>query len=321
MKYRIFDRILESDIPLPELQQSEDKEANLFFISIPTPYFQDSDIIWTHHWKLPGGQISISSGNRNEEYWLHFPHLAHFRINPTSKRIYCYQPPETPENSIRHLLLDQVIPRLLSHMGEQILHASCVNVNHSAILFSGESGWGKSTLASFFHTSGHPLLTDDGFMLKKVGTKIKGNPSYGGARLFPDSMSLLPGIPEDTVSSPVSHYCAKKRLNITDSNGMNSIPVKAIFTLSNPEFSQQSENIIIRKLYGAAAVMALVKNCFPLDITDTERMGKQLQKLTLIASTDELSIYSLSYPRQPDKLPEIVKSIVKTLNTDSSEGD
>lgn len=321
MKYTIFDKVLESNIPLPELKETGSKKANLFFCSSPSTSPGHSDITWNHHWRLPNGLLSISSGKRNTDYWLLFPQIAHFRITPSSNSITSYQRPEIPANSIRHLLLDQVIPRLLSHKGEQVLHASAVQINNSAILFSGESGWGKSTIASFFHAHGHPLLTDDCMMLKQAGSKVMGTASYCGARLFQDILTLLPGTHQENSTVPVSHYGTKKRLRIASSNEGKSIPVKAIFILNNPELSQISNHTAIMKICGAAAAMALVKNCFPLDISDTKRMGKQLQKLACIGNTDKLSIYSLNYPRKAELLPYIMRTILTTLHPESDEAD
>lgn len=315
MKYRIFNETLDSNIRLPELQEEENSPPSIFFQSIPAPSLPCSAITWLHHWRLPNGQISISSGKEKTNYWLRFPQIADFQIIPAKSKILCYHLPEIPDNSIRHLLLDQVIPRMLSHQGQQIIHASCVRVGKSAIAFSGESGWGKSTIAAFFHTHGYTLLTDDCLLLQTYGSKVLGTPNYQGARLFQDSLSLLS---EEKHAIPVAHYGTKKRLLMTDIIDPEPIPIRAVFILSDPVLRQLTTSVSIKKVSGAAAAMELVKNCFPLDIKDKKRMGTQMQQLAQIGGSKNISIYHLDYPRRTNLLPELMKKILTLCHTEST---
>jgi len=316
LKYSIFNETLESNIPLPELQKQENSPAGIFFESAPASSLPDSAITWLHHWRLPNGQISISSGRVKSNYWLRFPHIADFQIIPATSKIISHHLPDIPDNTIRHLLLDQVIPRLLSHQGQQIMHASCVRIGESAIAFAGESGWGKSTIAAFFHSHSYTLLTDDCLLLKQDGSRVLGIPNYQGARLFQDSLSLLSS-ERDAV--PVAHYGTKKRLVMTDRFGTAPpIPVSAVFILRDPTQSQTTSQVNISKISGASAAIELIKNCFPLNIKDKKRMGLQMQKLAQIGGSENISIYHLEYPRRTDLLPEIMKNILELVHTGSA---
>lgn len=57
---------------------------------------------------------------------------------------------------------DQVaVMNRLTHLGAGVVHASAVQIGDHAILFSGRSGAGKTTLARLFRDAGFLLLNDD----------------------------------------------------------------------------------------------------------------------------------------------------------------
>lgn len=312
MKYTIFSYSLESDILLPELHKDNSTSTpTLSFHSAKVDSLPSCSIKWFHHWRFINGQISISAGKEQEYYWLRFPNIADFRMNPLTCHIISYRYSDIPDDTIRHLLLDQVIPRLLSHLGKQIIHASCVRVGQSAIAFCGQSGWGKSTLAAFFHRQGYPILTDDCLLLKKKDSEIIGIPSYQGMRLFQDSLSILP---DEQKTTPVAHYGSKRRLIMYSKDNTFTFPVTNIFSLNNPTLIEKLSHISINKIHGSVAAIEIIKHCFPLDVTDTSRMGKQLQNLAQIGDSKNLSIYMLNYPRQRKILPEIISAILNKIN-------
>ena len=190
---------------------------------------QKTSIDWCHHWRLANGKISISAGKEGRDYWLRFPCLADFHLDPVNSNIIAYCHTDIPQETIRHLLLDQVIPRLLSHQGNQILHASCIKIADSALAFCGESGWGKSTLAAFFYSQGHPLLTDDCLLLKtNDSNEVLGIPNYQGIRLFEDNLSIFP---ETKQTTPVAHYGTKKRIITNNDSDNQEVSIKAILIL------------------------------------------------------------------------------------------
>lgn len=50
---------------------------------------------------------------------------------------------------------------MVACLGSISLHAACVVVNNKAILFCGQSGAGKSSLAAYFYAKGYLVLSDD----------------------------------------------------------------------------------------------------------------------------------------------------------------
>lgn len=65
------------------------------------------------------------------------------------------------EDTVRTYLLGLILSTALRQRGLLVLHASCVAKNGRAIVFIGDSGWGKSTLAKLFEQRGYQLFSDD----------------------------------------------------------------------------------------------------------------------------------------------------------------
>lgn len=297
---------------LPELEKNVEHSATIFFRLAPSSSSPPTSTKWFHHWYLPDGQISLSVGKNGSVYSLRFPGLALFQITPAQSKITCYHF-DIPADTIRHLLLDQVIPRLLSQQGKQILHASCVKVGKFAVAFSGNSGWGKSTLSAFFHNQGYPLLTDDCLQLHMTKGNVMSIPNYQGIRLLPDTLPLF----HKSVNSDTTPKSSPKKRFKTPSTQIQgrTIPIKNIFILKDPASIPQNTQTTITKIIGAKAPIELIKNCFPLDITDKKIIGRQLIDLSRIANSENISIHSLIFPRKINFLPEVMINILKHTST------
>jgi hypothetical protein len=69
--------------------------------------------------------------------------------------------PSMDEQVTRLFLLGSALGVLIHQRGLLTLHASAVALNGGAVVFMGESGWGKSTTAAALHARGHNVLADD----------------------------------------------------------------------------------------------------------------------------------------------------------------
>jgi hypothetical protein len=93
--------------------------------------------------------------------------------------------------TVRHLLIDQVLPHYLVAAGARtVLHASSVGVqigdSSRAIVFLGPSGAGKSTTAAGCVAAGAALLADDFALLDFSGPNPALVPAGVGVRLWSD---------------------------------------------------------------------------------------------------------------------------------------
>lgn len=314
--YRIFNISLDSDIPLPELPKTSQADKILTIRSGTQEARDNIHPQWFHNWLDANDKICISCGRVNDDYFLRFPELAEFLITLSDNSIAYFSEPNIPDKTIRHLLLDQVVPRVLGHQGKLILHASAVKLSDGrSIAFLGNSGWGKSTIASSYHNAGAELITDDCLLIDTRKGVIQGIPNYYGLRLFEDSEKAI--FSKKPESSLVAHYSDKKRLvlhNQDPSVPYSGVQLNAIFLLSDPELQSQSSEIIVEPVKGTRELMALIEQMFILDVSDKQLIAEQFKNIGNIVSTN-LPIYRLQYPHDHMQLAAVRKAISDRLKS------
>jgi energy-coupling factor transporter ATP-binding protein EcfA2 len=192
-----------------------------------------------------------------------------------------------------------------------MLHASAVRLEQGLILFIGESGAGKSTLAGNFHQVGIPAVSDDCVWIKEGEECLEAVPSYGGLRLWEDSVEVLFGAEQEAHS--MAHYSAKKRVPLQENDQPQigkGVPVLAVIVLS-PADQISSPEIILEPLARREAFIAMLKQTFQLDLSDLERMSRHASALGRIVP--RLPAYRLSMPRDYSLLPLARKKILEAV--------
>ena len=293
--YRVFNLTVDSDTTLPELPESN----QVCSITIRQAGCIDhTNISWLHDWLDQEHEVEISLGKADQDFILHFPELADFRIAGNLVEYAPHQ--DLPDNTLRHLLLDQVLPRLIGHQGSLVLHASGVVLpKKDAVLFVGESGIGKSTLASAFEKSGATPLADD-CVLIDLRENVTVSASYSGLRLYPDSLEAT----NQAQGELVNHYSEKRRS--TSSGEIKQVPLGTICLLS------QSEGINVAPSRSADDLAKLINQCFLLDVTDLEVHRRQFRDLQALLEHD-VSLLRVAYPHDLEQLGTLVNEIKSAI--------
>ena len=238
---------------------------------------------------------------------LRFPDLAEFTLFDGGRTIEVRTLNDTNPETVRHLLLDQLLPRVLAHLGEIVLHAAAVRAGDRVIAFMGESGLGKSTLSAAFISLECQLLSDDGVVVTKSPEGMLAIPTYPSLRLWPKTLAGLYTDPPPV--APMAHYSAKQRVLFrTPPTVATALPLAALYVLS----ADETEIVKSSRLSPRAACMAIVSNCFQLDVSDTARAAKVLEAASAIAC--HVRVFSLRYPRDFTHLPEVVRHVLKQSN-------
>jgi energy-coupling factor transporter ATP-binding protein EcfA2 len=286
--------------------------------SLENPVKHPTILPSTYQWHDPNDKSGFIYQRTSDSYhWFCFPHLADFQISPKADKIFCYSAPNTSEETVRHLLLDQVLPRCLAQQGRVMLHASGVRIENGAILFLGDSGSGKSTLATFFHLAGQPVVSDDCIWIKELQNPINAIPTYRGLRMWEDSLDVF--FPVSQSVSNMANYSSKKRVSVMDQNSSvinNGLPIVALFVLCPVEQSKKSA-INIDRLNKRDAFIALVKQCFQLDIMDIKRINRFMRAMGGIVL--KLPSYRLAMPHDYDLLPLARQKILETALNHSAK--
>ena len=217
MIFRLYGFVIESANLLQRLTPISPRkiDAKIQRVSYAKSFPQPSH--WFMNWTLPGGAKWLSCAKTEGGYLLRFNELADFTIDRSGREIVCMPRSGISEDTIQHLLLDQVIPLVINLRGGEALHASAILTSHGAVAFTGPAGSGKSTLAGSFLLSGYQHMSDDCLALLEKEREIHAIPAYPELRLWDDALSYLFG--NNGAHESVSHYTDKRRVQLAKEIG------------------------------------------------------------------------------------------------------
>ncbi len=306
MQFRFGDLVLESDIPLAELPPCAASQPECLLEADSSGELPELEL-WDHHWRADDGTISLSCARRGDDYRLGIPGQASFRILEGGRRIVSLAPAALPPWSLEHQLIDQVLPRVLTHRGRTVLHAGCVDTPEGAVAFLGASGAGKSTLCAEMARAGHTLLSDDAILVRRTaGGSFEVLPTYPGLRLLPRSIAHL--IDEGACGRPVAHATPKRRIDRLRAGFGTTVeprPLLALFVLG------VSETVRIQPMPPRQAFLALVAASFQLHLDDPARSRRLFEGLG--ALVDRVPVRKLLYPREFARLPDVRSTVAASL--------
>ena len=301
--------VIKSQIDLYPLEclAQECISENLVFKLHSDPLLQVDTTNWFLNIHYSDEAVFLSLGRDRDVFVFQFPQIATFQVSPATGTIDCFPEEGAPSNTLVHLLLDQVLPRLISHLGALSLHAGAVLVQGAAALFCGESGWGKSTLALSFNRHGYPAFSDDIIIIEPEAANFVAHAPYAGLRLWPETITALGG--RNPATTLVSHHNSKARLAVSSNADSNCVPIRCVFLLCDP--ASRSQSINIKPVAPAEAVMALVKAKFRLDTENRATLQQELHQFAALVET--IPFYQLNYPRRFNHLPQVRQAILSQL--------
>lgn len=303
--------IASDDLPLPPLVALENQnvKANIIIRRYPESLSIRDTAAWLHHYDNSDGRAFLSIGRVQGGYVVSFPALAVFLVSIDDLTIHFFSEPETREYTLIHLLLDQVIPRMLSMMGQIVIHAGAVDVGGKAVVFLGKSGRGKSTLVTYFDKSGYMCLTDDAFLLIEKQSQFYTMLTYPGLRLWPESAKTLLG--QDNSLSRVAQYHPKERHRTTFSGQMNerTMPIQAVYELAEPR--PEVAGVVVSALSPQRSVIELIESSFRLDWSEKAVLDTELDMFTRLV--EQVPFFQITYPRNFTFLPQVQAAILAAL--------
>ena len=257
-----------------------------------------------NYWHYADGSVWCALYREGDAYRMRFPALADFVIH-TAGYVHCTPILGIDEPTIQHLFQTQVAPQALGQQHLPYFHASCVSFNGHALAFLGDSGLGKSTLATYLATHGATLIADDGLALKWENDTYFALPSYQSLRLWDDSRKAL--IPGNTQTLPPVSYTSKARFS---SDGLlpfasHPTPLRCAYFLS----TEITDVVNITRLSMREAHIAWVRHSPMLDVHDRRRMASQFDQAARLAMME--CSFVLEYPRRYESLHE-VSTLIRT---------
>ena len=265
-RYRVFGRLVESQAPLAGLPAAApgDGPADITIRLGAPPGFRPDACRPVYEWRPPGGELICGLLAHGRALVFEYPDCAHFDL-PGGGQVFAEVTGECAPNVLRHLLVQQVIPRWLGEQGALILHAGAVALaGQGAVAFVGESGRGKSTMAARLAAAraGAEVLADDSLLVEtKAGGQV-----------------------------------------LSQGPGTAAVPLGALYCLDDP--AAGAGRVQLEPLAGQRALMALLDSVFTLNPRRPENSAAGFRAVAGLLNAG-VPVYVLSYPRDFERLPEV----------------
>jgi hypothetical protein len=257
---------------------------------------------WRHQWRRDG-RVVLGLALSPDGYLIRVPRQCDFFLALDGASLEVRPRAGLEAAVLEHHLVDQVLPRVLSRLGRFALHCSSVATPRGLVLFAGESGRGKSTMAGLLAQRGFRLHSDDCVLLGEHAGQIRGTATYQSLRLFDDSVE---GVFAGAKPARTGSYSGKSRLAVE--REVPDGPVAAIFLLDEPYSDTWFE---ATPLPPGSACIELMKNSFQLDVLDAGRTSAQLRLAAVVAA--RVPVSRLSYAHDFSRSDETVDALCALL--------
>ncbi|WP_259015907.1 hypothetical protein [Emticicia fluvialis] len=181
---------ISSELPLPELVPGDATPADLSIRIGPVPDQPTAQVT-----EIGPGYMASA-----HEYIFRLPNVAGYYARD-GKEIWIDPAKNADAESIRHFLLNQVLPQILFQRNLIPLKASGIIYNNQVVLFVGRSGAGKSTLLASLKQRGYQVFTDDMCVMRhNAKREIEILAGYATIKLWQDAYKILQlGKPDESM--------------------------------------------------------------------------------------------------------------------------
>lgn len=307
--YKIFGVAFKSNFKLSVLPETDstDFEFELSEVNI-TPKTEDTDWYLKIPYKDYKDSIFAQLGKNENHFALRFKEYLDFFISKDFKKIWFSNKNDIDINTLQHLLIDQVIPRIISDDRSIVFHASAIEYKNKVIAFIGESGSGKSTsvLALSNQSKNINFLCDDSILIKKCENSFLSIPSYSAIRVWPDSANKLQR--NKHKSQKVSAINNKLILyEKTQNIDFSPKTLAAVYNL-NPE---NNKKISIKKMTSKKAFEEMTKGIFRLDVYNRDELRKEFSFVSQL--TQNINFFDIYYKKDFDLINSFTEEITKHI--------
>jgi hypothetical protein len=282
--YRLAGQDLYFSNPLPELEPFEINNEMADTVPFVHHSFHENELISRSKGWVGGAQRSVAVYAASRKLFLKVEGGSEIFIASHGEAIGKQNPQEAPSQLDREIILGPALVLALALRDTWSLHASAALCHETTIVFLGESGRGKSTLAAYLSSTENPdwhLVADDILPVTISFTGVDVWPRFPQLKL---PMQAQPGLslPEHL---PLNALC------ILTSAGQEEIP----------ELQCLPPNLAARELISHTAGTRMFT---------PELLGKHLAFCTQVAG--QVPVYRLTYPHRRDALPKI-KTLLENI--------
>ncbi|MCM1982528.1 hypothetical protein [Lyngbya confervoides] len=216
---------------------------------------------------LPKGLASqpiVIQRSPSHTLWIHIQNVGCLRIQ-SGHLIDIFPEPEVSPRLLGMTVAGMGMSALLYQRGVLVLHGSAVKVGNQAVLFVGQSGAGKSSVALALHQAGYSILTDDLAAIETHGGPPTLLPAFPQMRLTQASAQAFQlDWPRLQDLSPLP----KRGFQFTSSFCADPLPLTRIYLLQRSQ-----DDITLQQLGGAESIMALLPHAEAMMLFSANRQA------------------------------------------------
>ena len=292
--YHIFGLDIESAIPLPAAPVSGHSGRRLPDVVIkygnPPDHLVSPQSKSTRYQARPG------------EFLLHVDSVARYYVRD-GRNIVVAPEPGAEDESVLIFLLGSAFGALLHQRKILVLHAGALEVKGCSVLFTGDSGIGKSTLAAGFHKRGYPFLADDVCAVGMINGHPAVIPGFPRLKLWADVLTKLKQDKDHLKSVRWTKGMDKYFLPV-DPVHKSPILLKSVFVLE----AAKSDEIEITRLTGTDKINFIIKNTYRLQFLNGLG-GKEDHFRQCAAVAAQTSVFRVVRPRSGFLLEELMNAL------------
>jgi hypothetical protein len=207
------------------------------------------------------------------------------------------------EDAVRAMLLGPVLAILMSQRGLITLHASAIAFDGQAVAFMGDAGWGKSTLAAWFHRRGRPLIADDIVAITFEQGRPRALPAVPQLRLTPEALGVLG---DDPARLPQVWHGTRKRLQPVREGFVTVAPVLSRVYVLAPDAREK-----IVPISASEAAIEFVRHSFAVRSLHQSAPDRYLREAARLA--ESVRVLRLSRPLELQGLEEVAGVVEQDL--------
>lgn len=252
--------------------------------------------------QVRGKTYQVTSGN----LLLDIKNVARYLVSG-GREIRVEACPDAPASLVRLFLLGSAFGALLLQRGYWPLHGSSVAAAGGAVLFVGDSGSGKSSLAGALQRRGFPVLSDDVCALSfdPQGQALTW-PAYPRLHLWSDSLAKLGESPDllERRQTDLEKFELLLPKFLPD-----PLPVRVIYALHVGE----GDSLSLSPLKGFEKIQTLTSNTYRLHFLHGMRLEQQhFQQAHSLAR--QARVVRVTRPHRPFLLEELADLIQKDFS-------
>lgn len=199
-------------------------------------------------------------------------------VSPSGDEILC-DPDLEAGPDWAFILSAQALPLAATLHGRELLHAAGIGVRGGAVLFAGEPGGGKSSLAAAFVRRGATLFGDDAISLEVRGGEILTHPSVGAIHLRAAEHDRLTRHEREELGD---FDRISGKLRYAHHVPHEPLPFSALFLL---ERSAEGSPIVPAEDVDPFTLLA---STFNLSVRTPERLTRQLDLVAALAASERV---------------------------------